>query len=93
MSDKERLEEIERLIEHRDEHMNNDCDYSNADQYVHLLSDEGHIDFLVKQNKRYRELLDRILELQLYINYSEAELYEEVLKIMDEYLGLESESK
>ncbi len=87
----ERLEEIERLIEYRDEHMNNDCDYSNADQYVHILSDEGHIDFLVKQNKRYHEFFQRILDLQLYINYTESELWDEVLKISDEYLEGESE--
>ena len=40
----------------------------------------------LEQNKRYRDFFQRILELQLYINYTEEELWKEVLKISEEAL-------
>lgn len=46
---------------------------------------------LEQQNKRYGEFFEAITELQLYINYTEKELYQEVLRITDEFL-LEGES-
>jgi len=38
------------------------------------------------ENKRYRKFFQDIMELQLYINYTEEELYLEMLKIVDDFL-------
>lgn len=87
---KKRLEEIERLIAERNKHMGNDNDYSNADQYVHELSDKGHIDWLVDYAK---EQAERVKELEQKVRV-DSELFDKQVQQNKRYRNLlESLSK
>ncbi len=51
-----------------------------------------YVEELEEENKKKQSFFNEISDLQLYVNYTEEELYLEMLKIVDKYLsGGESE--
>lgn len=83
---KERLKEIVNLLNQRDKHMSNDSDYSNADQFIHHLSDEGHIDWMYEQSKRAIKNAEDLedMDRQLYSTQQRVDELEEDLRLSEE---------
>jgi len=75
MTDKERLESLKR---------NRECTEATGgkfytvdpDDYKWLIEQAGRAKELEQQNKRYRELLEKIKEMTRYDDCREAEIYE-----------------
>lgn len=56
-------------------------------EYSKCVDSHTHLEM---KNIRYRKLFDSIMDLQLYVNYTEQELYQEVLKMTNYFLENES---